>query len=46
MEPPPNTVTITVNGGARTVRVPPGQPLLYGLMGEGMFIPSGCGGRY
>jgi len=38
-------VTVTVNGGARTIHVQRGRPLLYGLMAQGMFIPSGCGGR-
>ncbi|HVO39529.1 MAG TPA: 2Fe-2S iron-sulfur cluster binding domain-containing protein [Spirochaetia bacterium] len=45
MQSPSNAVKVTVNGGARTVQVPLGRPLLYGLMAEGMFIPSGCGGR-
>jgi Na+-transporting NADH:ubiquinone oxidoreductase subunit F len=36
---------IVVNGGTRTVSVETGRPLLFGLMSEGVFIPSACGGR-
>lgn len=45
METPANAVAVTVNSGVRTAYIPRGRPLLYGLMAEGMFIPSGCGGR-
>jgi Na+-transporting NADH:ubiquinone oxidoreductase subunit F len=38
-------VTIQVNSGARELVVAGGQPLLKALVGEGIFIPSACGGR-
>jgi len=34
-----------VNDGARTAMVDSGRPLLFGLMSEGIYIPSACGGR-
>ncbi len=36
---------INVNDGARTASVEAGRPLLFGLMSEGIYIPSACGGR-
>jgi len=39
------TCVIDVNDGARTLQVAGGQNLLASLMGEGIFIPSACGGR-
>jgi Na+-transporting NADH:ubiquinone oxidoreductase subunit F len=38
-------VTVNVNSGARELVVSGGQPLLKALTGEGIFIPSACGGR-
>jgi Na+-transporting NADH:ubiquinone oxidoreductase subunit F len=38
-------VKVTVNGGAKEFTVKGGQPLLSTLMGQGIFIPSACGGR-
>ncbi len=37
--------TITVNGGTKQLTVKGGQPLLSALKGEGIFIPSACGGK-
>ena len=37
--------TIDVNDGARRLQVQGGETLLAALMGEGIFIPSACGGR-
>jgi len=37
--------TIIVNDGVRTASVEAGRPLLFGLMSEGIFIPSACGGK-
>jgi len=34
-----------VNDGARSASVNAGRPLLFGLMSEGIYIPSACGGR-
>jgi Na+-transporting NADH:ubiquinone oxidoreductase subunit F len=36
---------IDVNRGARQLKVKGGQSLLSSLMGQGIFIPSACGGR-
>ena len=38
-------VTLTVNGGTKEFTVKGGQPLLSTLMGQGIFVPSACGGR-
>ena len=38
-------VTIDVNGGKRRYTVKGGSPLLGALAGEGVFLPSACGGR-
>ncbi len=38
-------VRISVNGGAREVRVEPGGSLLSRLVAEGVYLPSGCGGQ-
>jgi len=37
--------TVSVNGGARSISVEAGRPLLFGLMDAGIYIPSACGGR-
>ncbi len=39
------TCRIDVNGGDRVLEVPGGEPVLASLKGEGIFIPSACGGR-
>ncbi len=36
---------IDINRGAKRLEVPGGKPLLATLMGQGIFIPSACGGR-
>lgn len=36
---------IRINDGARELEVPGGGTLLASLMGEGVFIPSACGGK-
>ncbi len=36
---------IRINDGAKELTVKGGQTLLQGLMGQGIFIPSACGGR-
>jgi len=38
-------VKVSINDGARELVVDGGRPLLSTLMGEGIFIPSACGGR-
>jgi len=38
-------VKVTVNGGTKEFTVKGGQSLLSTLMGQGIFIPSACGGR-
>jgi len=38
-------VKIDVNAGTKVLTVRGGKPLLHSLMGEGVFIPSACGGR-
>jgi Na+-transporting NADH:ubiquinone oxidoreductase subunit F len=38
-------VKVSINDGARELTVDGGRPLLSTLMGEGIFIPSACGGR-
>ena len=38
-------VKLSVNGGTKEFTVKGGQPLLGTLMGQGIFIPSACGGR-
>lgn len=38
-------VTIDINGGKRQYKVRGGSPLLGTLAGEGLFVPSACGGR-
>jgi len=38
-------VKLSVNGGMKEFTVKGGQPLLSTLMGQGIFIPSACGGR-
>ncbi|MEX2442081.1 MAG: 2Fe-2S iron-sulfur cluster binding domain-containing protein [Alkalispirochaeta sp.] len=38
-------ITIDINGGKKELVVPGGQPMLFGLASEGIFIPSACGGR-
>jgi Na+-transporting NADH:ubiquinone oxidoreductase subunit F len=37
--------TIIINDGVRAAHVDAGSPLLFGLMSEGIFIPSACGGK-
>ncbi len=37
--------TIIVNDGARGASVEAGRPLLFGLMSNGIYIPSACGGK-
>ena len=44
MHPPGSRARIVVNR-ARVVISDPGQPLLFALMSERIFIPSACGGR-
>jgi Na+-transporting NADH:ubiquinone oxidoreductase subunit F len=39
------TVKININNGTKELEVEGGQPLLKALNGEGVFIPSACGGR-
>ncbi|ADN01289.1 NADH:ubiquinone reductase (Na(+)-transporting) subunit F [Spirochaeta thermophila] len=39
------TVTISINGGKKTLTVKGGSPLLLTLAQEQIFIPSACGGR-
>lgn len=39
------TIKININEGTRELAVAGGQPLLKALVGEGVFIPSACGGR-
>ncbi len=38
-------VKVSINDGARELSVDGGRPLLSTLMGEGIFIPSACGGK-
>lgn len=38
-------ITIDINGGKKELVVKGGQPMLFGLAGEGIFVPSACGGR-
>jgi Na+-transporting NADH:ubiquinone oxidoreductase subunit F len=38
-------VKVSINDGARELTVDGGRPLLSTLMGEGIFIPSACGGK-
>ncbi len=38
-------ITIDINGGKKELLVKGGQPMLFGLAGEGIFVPSACGGR-
>ena len=38
-------VKLTINGGSKELTVQGGRTLLSTLMGEGIFIPSACGGR-
>jgi Na+-transporting NADH:ubiquinone oxidoreductase subunit F len=36
---------ISINGGSKVLKVEGGRPLLSTLNSEGIFIPSGCGGK-
>jgi Na+-transporting NADH:ubiquinone oxidoreductase subunit F len=38
-------IKIDINGGKKELVVKGGQPMLFGLAGEGIFVPSACGGR-
>jgi Na+-transporting NADH:ubiquinone oxidoreductase subunit F len=38
-------IKIDINGGKKELIVKGGQPMLFGLAGEGIFVPSACGGR-
>lgn len=38
-------ITIDINKGKKELVVKGGQPMLFGLAGEGIFVPSACGGR-
>ena len=38
-------ITIDINNGKKELVVKGGQPMLFGLAGEGIFVPSACGGR-
>ena len=38
-------VTIDINGGKKELTVKGGQPMLFGLAEQGIFVPSACGGR-
>ncbi len=38
-------VKVSINDGSKELTVDGGRPLLSTLMGEGIFIPSACGGR-
>jgi Na+-transporting NADH:ubiquinone oxidoreductase subunit F len=38
-------ITIDINGGKKELVVSGGQPMLFGLASEGIFVPSACGGR-
>jgi Na+-transporting NADH:ubiquinone oxidoreductase subunit F len=38
-------VKLSINGGSKVLTVQGGRTLLSTLMGEGIFIPSACGGR-
>lgn len=38
-------ITIDINSGKKELLVKGGQPMLFGLAGEGIFVPSACGGR-
>jgi Na+-transporting NADH:ubiquinone oxidoreductase subunit F len=41
---PSGDVSIDINGGERTITAPQGSTLLTTLSGEGIFLPSACGG--
>ncbi|MFW6228563.1 MAG: NADH:ubiquinone reductase (Na(+)-transporting) subunit F [Alkalispirochaeta sp.] len=38
-------IRIGINNGKKELVVKGGQPMLFGLAGEGIFVPSACGGR-
>lgn len=38
-------IKIDINKGKKELTVKGGQPMLFGLAGEGIFVPSACGGR-
>jgi Na+-transporting NADH:ubiquinone oxidoreductase subunit F len=38
-------IKIDINNGKKELVVKGGQPMLFGLAGEGIFVPSACGGR-
>lgn len=38
-------ITIDINSGKKELVVSGGQPMLFGLASEGIFVPSACGGR-
>lgn len=38
-------IKIDINNGKKELTVKGGQPMLFGLAGEGIFVPSACGGR-
>jgi len=45
MPSPTDRAHIVINGGTRVVETEPGEPLLFALMAQGIFLPSACGGR-
>jgi Na+-transporting NADH:ubiquinone oxidoreductase subunit F len=45
MKSPARRVKIEVNDGARGFTAQRGQPLLFALMAERIFVPSACGGK-
>ncbi len=38
-------IDVSINGGKKSLEIKGGQPLLFGLAEQGIFIPSACGGR-
>ncbi|SIP97009.1 Na+-transporting NADH:ubiquinone oxidoreductase subunit F [Alkalispirochaeta americana] len=38
-------ITLDINGGRKQLSLKGGQPMLFGLAEEGIFVPSACGGR-
>lgn len=38
-------IQIDINGGKKDLTVKGGQPMLFGLSEQGIFVPSACGGR-
>lgn len=38
-------IKVSINGGKKELEIKGGQPLLFGLAEDGIFVPSACGGR-